>query len=99
MSLRIPNPNSLRARDEKISFAVDFDAVWNSVVLAARFLAEDTAVGQASVCSDIVDADVALGGVVDIKTFAIGRKGQAFGLREIFGQEAHAALVVISDAE
>jgi len=73
-SLRIPNPNSFRACDEEISFAVNLDAVRDSVMLAARFLAEYAAVGEASVGNNIVDADVALGGVVHIEALAIGRK-------------------------
>src|SRR5258705_12776257 len=45
VSLGIPNPDSFRACDEEISFAVNLDAVRDSVMLAARFLAEYAAVG------------------------------------------------------
>src|SRR5205085_680159 len=83
---------------EQISLLVHFHAIGYAaaVFLTAFFFSEDAAVSKRSVSGDLVDANVALLAVVDIKALAIWGKSQAVRLCQIFCQQAHVAFVIES---
>src|SRR5579871_1559125 len=94
MALGVPHPNSLGSGDEKISLPVDFDSVGHTIVVCARLFAKNAPILQNTIGSNVVDPDIALLAVVDIKMSSIGRKSQAVRLRQVFCQQANTALVV-----
>src|SRR5947208_6921069 len=72
MALRVPHPNSLRAGDVLIPLLVDLDAIRYAIIFSAGFLAEDPAIAQSRVGSNVVNTYISFFAVVNIKTLSIG---------------------------
>jgi len=70
-ALRIPYPNSFRTGDIQISICVDLYSVGHTILWAARLLAEDFPVRERAVFRYVINANVALLTVVDLKMFAV----------------------------
>src|SRR6516165_10202745 len=70
ISIRVPDPDALRSSHEEISLVVDFDAVWNALMLSSGLYPKNASGTEASISGHIVYANVAQLAVVDIKLFA-----------------------------
>ena len=88
MSGGIPDPDSLGPGDIEIAVAIQLHAVGNTALGGAGFAGKDATVAQGTIGMEIVDADIALIAVVDIKLLAVRRKSQAVGLREVLREKA-----------
>ena len=90
VALRVPHPDTFGPGHKQISIVVNFDSVGDAFVRSAGFLAEDPAIAQRTIGGDVVDANISLFTVIDVEVFSVGRKSQAVGLGQVFGQKADA---------
>src|SRR5579863_80705 len=93
MALRVPHPDSLRARNENVSLLIDLHAVGNPLMSAARFFAKDAPVRYRAVC-EVIHANVALLAVIHIELLSVGRESQSIRLRQFLGQKLDPAVPV-----
>src|SRR5256885_16285768 len=92
MALRIPHPDASRSRHVKISISVYFHSIRHAVAFATGFFSKDAAICQRAVWSDLINANVSLLAVIDVKTLSIGGEGQPVGLGQIFCEQSHFAI-------
>jgi len=74
MALRVPNPNPLRTGDVNVSLSIDSHAIRHSIGFPSRLFAKDTAVRDRSVGRNVIDANISLLAVIDVKVFSIWGK-------------------------
>src|ERR1700691_5331619 len=94
ISVRIPDPDALWADYIQISVLIEFHAVGDAIIFSAGFLAEDSAIGECAVGVCVVNPNVSLFAIVDIKVLAIWRESQTVRLSQILCEQFQVTFAV-----
>jgi len=82
----VPDPDAFRPGDEEVAVLIYLHSIGHAIAPTTRLLTEDAAVAEGSVGSNVVDADVSLFAVVNVKVLAIWRKSETVRLGQVLGE-------------
>src|SRR3569833_1149974 len=91
MPLCIPHPDSLRPCKEEVSSFIRSYSIRHAVTFPL-LVSKYVLIGQSCRRGKVKNPDIPLVAIVYIKLSAVGREGQAIGLRHVLNQQLHMTL-------